>query len=132
MVAMSLSSSPATTILPVTDAARARTYYADALGLEFRGQSADGNLIFGLEGSATLALMEDPEAKPSAHTAMSFEVPDITAAIGDLGTRGVAFEDYDLPDLKTTDHVCVLGAEKAAWFKDPDGNILCLHQNPPE
>ncbi|WP_434620506.1 hypothetical protein [Arthrobacter sp. A5] len=76
-----------------------------------------------------MALLEDPAAKPSGHTAISFEVQDITAAIRDLGTRGVAFEDYDLPDLKTTDHVCVLGSEKAAWFSDPDGNILCLHEN---
>ena len=128
---MSLSSSPATTILPVADADRARSYYADSLGLEFRGQAADGNLIFALEGSATLALMEDPNAVPSAHTAISFEVHDISAVIRDLGARGVTFEDYDLPELKTTDHVCVLGAEKAAWFKDPDGNILCLHQNLP-
>ena len=41
----------------------------------------------------------------------------------------MVFEDYDLPDLKTVDHVCVMGAEKAAWFKDPDGNVLCLHQD---
>ncbi|MHA7269328.1 VOC family protein [Arthrobacter sp. HLT1-20] len=128
---MSLASSPATTVLPVANAARSRDYYAESLGLEFRGQSADGNLIFGLEGSASLALMEDPDASPSVHTAMSFEVADIEASIGDLGTRGVVFEDYDLPGLKTTDHVCVLGAEKAAWFKDPDGNILCLHQGSP-
>ncbi|MDQ6740371.1 MAG: VOC family protein [Actinomycetota bacterium] len=126
---MSLSSSPATTILPIADGDRARKYYEESLGLEFRGKAADGNLIFGLEGSATLALREDPAAKPSGHTAISFEVQDITAAIRDLGTRGVAFEDYDLPDLKTTDHVCVLGSEKAAWFSDPDGNILCLHEN---
>ena len=45
-----------------------------------------------------------------------------------LEQRGVVFDDYDLPDLKTVDHVCVMGAEKAAWFKDPDGNVLCLHQ----
>ncbi|MDJ0355276.1 VOC family protein [Paenarthrobacter sp. PH39-S1] len=126
---MSLSSSPATTILPIADGDRARKYYEESLGLEFRGKAADGNLIFGLEGSATLALLEDPAAKPSGHTAISFEVQDITAAIRDLGTRGVAFEDYDLPGLKTTDHVCVLGSEKAAWFSDPDGNILCLHEN---
>ena len=100
--------------------------------MEFRGKAADGNLIFGLEGSATLALLEDPAAKPSGHTAVSFEVHDITAAIRDLATRGVTFEDYDLPDLKTTDHVCILGSEKAAWFTDPDGNILCLHENLPE
>ena len=37
--------------------------------------------------------------------------------------------DYDFPGLKTVDHVCVLGAEKAAWFEDPEGNILCLHED---
>lgn len=126
---MSLSSSPATTILPVADQERAKKYYADTLGLEFRGKAADGNLIFALEGSATLGLLPDPAAKPSEHTAISFEVQDIADAIRDLGTRGVTFEDYDLPDLKTTDHISSVGSEKAAWFKDPDGNILCLHQN---
>ena len=60
---------------------------------------------------------------------MSFEVDDIGTEIGELEQRGVVFEDYDLPDLKTVDHVCVMGAEKAAWFKDPDGNVLCLHQD---
>jgi hypothetical protein len=44
----------------------------------------------------------------------------------------VAFSDYDLPDLKTVDHVCVLGSRKAAWFNDPDGNVLCLHEVLPQ
>ncbi|MCZ2404827.1 VOC family protein [Paenarthrobacter sp. Z7-10] len=126
---MSLSSSPATTILPIAEGDRSRQYYEQVLGLPFLGQAADGNLMFDLHGSATLGLMPDPAAKPSQHTVMSFEVQDISAVIRDLEQRGVAFEDYDLPDLKTTDHVCVLGAEKAAWFNDPDGNILCLHEN---
>jgi hypothetical protein len=39
------------------------------------------------------------------------------------------FEDYDFPDFKTVDHVCVLGAEKAAWFKDTEGNILAIVQD---
>ena len=55
-----------------------------------------------------------------------------TASIGDavaaLEQRGVRFADYDLPGLKTVEHVCVLGSEKAAWFEDPEGNILCLHE----
>jgi hypothetical protein len=59
---------------------------------------------------------------------MSFEVDDVTAEIRDLEGRGVVFEDYDLPDLKTVDHVAEMGSERAAWFKDPDGNVLCLHQ----
>ena len=63
-----------------------------------------------------------------AHTTASFEVEDISASIAQLSGRGVDFEDYDLPGLKTVDKVCVLGGEKAAWFKDPDGNILCLHE----
>jgi hypothetical protein len=56
-------------------------------------------------------------------------VDDITAEVRDLESRGVAFEDYDLPGLHTVEHICVLGAEKAAWFKDPDGNILCIHED---
>jgi predicted enzyme related to lactoylglutathione lyase len=49
--------------------------------------------------------------------------------IRELESRGVAFADYDLPGLKTVEHVCVLGSEKAAWFQDPEGNILCLHED---
>ena len=43
--------------------------------------------------------------------------------------RGVRFEDYDLPGLKTVEGVCVLGGERAAWFRDPEGNTLCIHQD---
>lgn len=126
---MTLSSSPLTTIIAVTDGERSRRFYEDSLGLPFQGQATDGNLVFTLAGSGSLALLSDPEAKPSPHTAASFQVHDIAAVIGELGTKGVVFEDYDLPELKTVDHVCVLGSEHAAWFKDPDGNILCLHEN---
>lgn len=50
-------------------------------------------------------------------------------AVAALEQRGVRFADYDLPGLKTVEHVCVLGSEKAAWFEDPEGNILCLHED---
>lgn len=72
--------------------------------------------------------MAAEEGAQSAHTVLTFEVEDITNEIKDLESRGVGFYDYDLPDLKTTDHVAVMGAEKAAWFADSEGNILCLHQ----
>jgi hypothetical protein len=58
---------------------------------------------------------------------MSFEVDDLESEIADLESRGVTFEDYDLPDLKTENHVATMGDEQAAWFMDPDGNILCVH-----
>ena len=55
-------------------------------------------------------------------------MPDAGAAVEELSARGAQFEDYDLPGLKTVNKVCVLGSERAAWFKDTKGNILCIHQ----
>jgi hypothetical protein len=46
-----------------------------------------------------------------------------------LKSAGVVFEDYDFPELKTVNHICVLGSEKAAWFKDTEGNYLCIHED---
>jgi hypothetical protein len=60
---------------------------------------------------------------------VSFRVEDIREAVTVLETRGVDFAEYDLPGLKTVDHVCVLGSEKAVWFSDPEGNLLCLHED---
>ena len=54
---------------------------------------------------------------------------DVRSAVAALEARGVIFADYDLPGLRTVDHVCVLGSEKAAWFSDPEGNILCIHED---
>jgi catechol 2,3-dioxygenase-like lactoylglutathione lyase family enzyme len=125
---MSLASSATTTILPITDGPRAKAFYGDRLELPFRGADADGKLLFGLEGGSTLALIEKPAGAQAEHTALSFEVGDVKAAVAELIGRGVAFEDYDFPGLRTVEHVCVLGSEKAAWFRDPDGNILCLHE----
>ncbi|HET8602389.1 MAG TPA: hypothetical protein VFM09_00525, partial [Marmoricola sp.] len=64
----------------------------------------------------------------SGRTEMSFEVDDLTAAMKELEVKGVAFADYDLPDLKTVDHVATVGPDKGAWFEDPSGNVLCLHE----
>ena len=125
---MSLAHSGVALMLPVTDVDRATRFYEKSLGLEFTGTNEEGSALFAVGSDAQLVLLPRPESKPSESTAMSFEVDDITSEIGELEGRGVVFEDYDLPELTTVDHVCVLGAEKAAWFKDPDGNVLCLHQ----
>lgn len=125
---MKLSQSAVTTMLPVTDVERAKTFYSDALGLTYLGTNASGEAAYELAGGSTLVLLPRPAGSHSDHTAMSFEVHGIESIVAEMTDRGVAFEDYDLPDLKTVDHVCVLGAEKAAWFRDPDGNYLCLHE----
>lgn len=126
-----LTGATVTTILQVRDAERAVAFYRDRLGLEHTGPNAEGQELFGLGGGAGLALMPAPDATPTGRTELSFEVADIVAEIRELERRGVEFADYDLPGLTTVDHVCVLGSEKAAWFLDPDGNVLCLHESLP-
>lgn len=125
-----LSVATVTTMLPVRDMPRARDFYERCLGLEPGGQRPDGKFVY-LVGGSTLALFPKPEGTKADHTAISFRVDDITATISALKSAGVVFEDYDFPDLKTVDHVCVLGAEKAAWFKDTEGNYLCIHEDLP-
>ena len=115
-------------MLPVTDVDRARTFYTDSLGLDFTGTNDEGSAMYALEGGATLMLLPRPGSTPSESTAMSFEVDDVAAEITELESHGVVFEDYDLPELTTVDHIAVMGSEKAAWFKDPDGHVLCLHE----
>lgn len=126
---MSLNEKPFAVMLPTGDSTRAQDFYANRLGLPFNGtDDATGETTFGLAGGSALVLRLLPDATPSPNTAMSFEVADIAAEIAELESRGVVFEDYDLPDMKTVDHVFDGGGMKAAWFLDPDGNVLCLHQ----
>jgi len=78
---------------------------------------------------STLALFPKADGTKAEHTAISFRVADIAASVAELQRAGVTFENYDLPGFKTVDHVCVLGSEKAAWFKDTEGNYLCIHED---
>jgi len=117
-----------TCMLPVKDLDRARAFYEDGLGLAPHGLQPDGKFTYRL-GGTTLALFPKPEGTKAEHTALSFRVPSIEPAVAALKARGVRFADYDYPGLKTVNHVCVLGSEKAAWFEDTEGNILCLHED---
>jgi len=117
-----------TAMLPVKDLDRARRFYEQQLGLAAGSAKPDGKFVYRC-GGTEIALFPRPGGTKAEHTALSFKVDDIRASIRELEARGVRFADYDLPGLKTLEHVCVLGAEKAAWFQDPEGNILCLHED---
>jgi predicted enzyme related to lactoylglutathione lyase len=118
-------------MLPVKDMGRARNFYEGSLGLKPGGLQPDGKFFYAVAGSM-LALFPKPEGTKADHTAISFRVDDIAASIEALKRTGVVFEDYDFPGFKTVNHVCVLGAEKAAWFKDTEGNYLCIHEDIPQ
>jgi catechol 2,3-dioxygenase-like lactoylglutathione lyase family enzyme len=125
---LSFPSTHVTCMLPVKDMARARRFYDDVLGLQAIGGKPDGKYVYRC-GGTELALFPKPEGTKAEHTALSFLVANIGQSIKTLKAQGVQFADYDLPGFKTVEHVCVLGSEKAAWFQDTEGNILCLHED---
>jgi catechol 2,3-dioxygenase-like lactoylglutathione lyase family enzyme len=123
-----LSGNTVTTILPVMNMDRARAFYEGKLGFKPEGPKPDGKYLYRLGSGNGIALFPKEGGTKADHTALSFEVADIDVAVRELEQAGVTFEDYDLPALKTVRHVCVLGSEKAAWFRDTEGNFLCLHE----
>jgi catechol 2,3-dioxygenase-like lactoylglutathione lyase family enzyme len=114
-----------TAMLPVTDVSRARRFYEEQLGLHPKRSLPNGEVLFESDGG-TFALYPRQSPPKSDHTALTWEVPDIRVEMDELRARGVRFEDY--PEMNTRDGVAEMGGEKAAWFKDPDGNILCIHE----
>ena len=125
---MPITESRVTMMLPVSDPERARQFYGERLGLAYDGRHAADELMYELAGGARLVLRVLPDVHPSPNTAMSFEVGDLPAEIAALESRGVAFEDYDSPGFTTVDHIVDAEGMRAAWFLDPDDNVLCLHQ----
>lgn len=126
---MTLTSSPVSVMLPISDPVQSEEFYSQRLGLPYEGTNGEQALLYRLSGGSQLVLLPRPDQEPSPSTAMSFEVSDLGAAIAELKGRGVAFEDYDQPGFTTVDHIWEGDGEKAAWFKDPAGNVLCVHQH---
>jgi catechol 2,3-dioxygenase-like lactoylglutathione lyase family enzyme len=117
-----------TAIVPTTDLARARQFYGETLGLNDLDAATPGpQVIYRCGGGTILEVYERPTAGDAQHTLASWEVDDVRAAVDELRSRGVRFEDYDMPEITTDDGVATAGDFQAAWFRDPDGNILCIH-----
>lgn len=126
-----LSTAAVTTILPVRDLDRAKRFYVESLGLTGEGARPDGQYLLRAGDGSRLALFRKPEGTKAEHTAVSFAVDDLEAAIATLERRGVSFHDYDLPGFRTIGHICTQPGERCAWFSDTEGNVLCLHQDVP-
>jgi predicted enzyme related to lactoylglutathione lyase len=116
-------------IVPVSDVEAAIRFYGDLLGLALKERRSDlpENREAEFEaGDGTLLVYESVGAGQARHTVAGFRVEDIEEAVGTLRERGVVFEEYDLPDLKTENGIATVGDVRAAWCKDPDGNILAV------
>jgi catechol 2,3-dioxygenase-like lactoylglutathione lyase family enzyme len=122
------------TRIPVQDLQRARRFYADKLGLE-PSEDRAGGLRYRC-ASGEFSLFESAGAAAGTHTQMSWEVEDIDATVAELKRRGVVFEHVDLPGLKTVNGIAVVKGnyqskgkgERAAWFRDSEGNLLGIGQ----
>jgi catechol 2,3-dioxygenase-like lactoylglutathione lyase family enzyme len=114
------------TTLPVQDLSRARAFYAAKLGLE-PVEERPGGLVYECSGSRFLLFPSG--GKPSGtHTQIGFAVDNIEAEVSELKRRGLTFEEYDLPGLKTVNGIATTGTNRAAWFKDSEGNLLGVVQ----
>jgi catechol 2,3-dioxygenase-like lactoylglutathione lyase family enzyme len=117
-------------IVPTTDLARAKAFYGETLGLVEANVPTPGpQVIYRCGGNTLLEIYERPTASAAQHTLASWEVGDLRAAVDQLRNRGVGFEQYDLPEVKTEDGISATGALREAWFRDPDGNILRIHSH---
>jgi catechol 2,3-dioxygenase-like lactoylglutathione lyase family enzyme len=116
------------TALPATDIARAERFYADKLGLEPTAQRS-GGLRYDFADGTAIFLFPTSISNRGGHTQAGIEVPDIEAAVAELRSRGVVFEEYETPELTTVDGILTEpGGDRAAWFKDSEGNVLGLVQ----
>jgi catechol 2,3-dioxygenase-like lactoylglutathione lyase family enzyme len=129
---MELRNAQVVTTVPVTDLERARRFYSDKLGLDLCSENRDrGELLYEAGGGSHILVYRRPTPSRSDATTMSFIVDDLRKTADWLRDRGIAFEDYDMPRMGIrTDHgIAEMDGESAAWFKDPDGNIIAITQS---
>jgi catechol 2,3-dioxygenase-like lactoylglutathione lyase family enzyme len=113
--------------LPARDLDRARSWYADKLGLTPDEEPPDA-LLYRTGGDCGFLLFASSGAGLVQHQVAGWRVDDLAAEAGELRRRGVAFEEYDTPELRTVDGIATTPAGRAAWFKDSEGNLLTIMQ----
>jgi predicted enzyme related to lactoylglutathione lyase len=126
-----LANSPVMPTIPVVDLNRAKRFYETALGLKPAPTNNNDNTynIAAFEcGNGTRIELYQRAPSKADHTVATFEVSDIEEEVNMLRGKGVNFEEYDMPGIKTQNGIATQGSDKAAWFKDTEGNILCIHQ----
>jgi predicted enzyme related to lactoylglutathione lyase len=122
-----LQNSPFYAYIPAKDVSRARKFYEEKLGFK-AGQETAGGVVYDYGKGPAAFLYETPNAGTSRASQAFWQVDDIEREVAELKKRGVKFEDYDMPGMKTKDGIFIGGGAKAAWFKDSEGNILAVIQ----
>jgi predicted enzyme related to lactoylglutathione lyase len=126
-----LTNAPVSPQIPVVNFNRAVSFYQDTLGLTpILIESEAGVAMFQCGGGTQLMLYQRGPSN-AEHTLAAFGVEDVEQTVDDLTQRGVVFEQYDFPGLKTDARgIAQLGPGQVAWFKDTEGNILAVGTPP--
>jgi catechol 2,3-dioxygenase-like lactoylglutathione lyase family enzyme len=122
-----LSDYLAVATVPATDMERAKKFYSEKLGFEPVVENPEYIEFHAAEGTR-FTLFPTRAASGAGHTVLSFEVDNVEKVVEDLKGRGVVFEEYDMPDLKTVNGIATIEGFKGAWLKDSEGNILAVGQ----
>ena len=119
-----LSAAPIRAYIPVRDVSRARRFYEDKVGLVPKQEFA-GGVVYEC-GGAQVFMYPTPNAGTSKASQAFWSVHDVEAEVAALKARGVKFEDYDMPEMKTVNGIFTGPGVKTAWFKDTEGNIMAI------
>ena len=122
-----LKNAPITPYIPAADVARARGFYEGTLGLVPREEYA-GGVIYECGRGTSVFMYPSAGAGTSKASYAFWTVDDVEAEVADLKARGVMFEEYNMPGIKTQNSIATAGGAKTAWFKDTEGNILAVSQ----
>lgn len=114
--------------VPVSDLTRARQFYEVKLGLPPK-EEIEGGVVYECGGGSTFFMYVSGGAGTSQASQAFWQVEDLDAEVAELKTRGVVFEEYDMPGVKTVNGIATSATSKAAWFKDTEGNIMALVQS---
>src|SRR5882757_2742755 len=123
-----LVDNPMTLTIPVGDLDRARCWYEDKLGITPVHEVPGEALMCRTGSGQSLLLFSSGEAGTVAHLLAAWRVDDLEAEVTELRSRGVRFEEYEQPDVRTVDGIADTPAGRAAWFKDSEGNVLTISQ----
>jgi catechol 2,3-dioxygenase-like lactoylglutathione lyase family enzyme len=104
--------------------AAARAFYEHTLGMKVVTDNAPAAITLA-SGRGQLIVYQSALAGTNAATAVNWIVDDVESVVAELGSRGIAFEHYDLSGVERRGDIHIAGGWKSAWFKDVDGNILC-------
>jgi len=122
-----LAAKEAMATIAVKDLTRAKKFYGDTLGLKLADDDMDEVAIY-RSGDSTIVVYESEFAGTNKATSATWGVGnELDSIVSTLKKKGVPFEHYDMPGVQHDGDIHRFGDFRAAWFRDPDGNILHIN-----